>query len=54
MKLCLQFGKNIGFASGDDLYVAAIGVADPTAQTKLCGLPLDKPAKTNALHASFD
>lgn len=54
MKLCLQFGKNIGFASGDDLYVAAIGVADPTAQTKLRGFTLNEPAETNALHASLD
>ena len=49
----LQLGQNIWFASGDDLNVAVVGVADPAAQAKLRRFPLHKPAEADALHAAF-
>lgn len=50
----VELGQVRPIAGRDDFNVTVFGVADPAAKIECGGLTMDKPAKSNALHAAFD
>src|ERR1700733_6225859 len=54
MQSRLQLCQVLSASSRNNLHMPILGVPNPSAQSNLCRLPLYKPAKPDALHASFD
>src|ERR1700757_33671 len=51
---CLQLCHLLSFACCDHLDIAIFGISDPSPQPERRGLSMDKPSKTDALHAPLD
>jgi hypothetical protein len=49
-----QIIEILGVASGNNLDIAVFCITDPAAKVQFAGLSVNKPAKTDTLHAATD